>query len=486
MYLGIDLGTSGVKTLLLNETQDVMAEASSPLMVSRPQPLWSEQHPADWWAAVNNCVQQLKKNFSAEFSNIKTIGLSGQQHGAVLLDKKQNVLRPAILWNDGRAHAECLSLAEKVPDFANITGNLIMPGFTAPKIVWVAKHEPSIFRETQTILLPKDYIRFCLSGDLATDMSDASGTSWLNVKQRDWSDKMLAACHLTRQHMPTLFEGTDMTGTVSRAIANDWGISPQTHIAGGGGDNAASAISMQVIQSGRAFLSLGTSGVFFVATDHYSQNANSSLHTFCHCLPTRWHAMSVHLSAAACLEWAKILFQERTIHQLIEEAATLSNPETPVIFLPYLSGERTPHNNPHAKGLFFGMTHETTRADLIRAILEGVAFAFADGQDAILNAGVVIEETNVTGGGAASEFWGTLLASILNRPLTYRHQGATGAALGAAQLAWLATNQKHPENSFNLSKIEKIIFPQENKKDFYQAKREKFRKLYHHTQTLLD
>ncbi len=483
-YLGIDLGTSGVKVVLMNAQHTVLAEAASPLTVSRPHPLWSEQHPHDWWAALENAAATLKENFPREFAAIRAIGLSGQQHGAVLLDNQQRVLRPAILWNDGRAFAECRELAERVPAYADITGNLIMPGFTAPKLRWVAQHEAHIFQQIDKVLLPKDYLRLRLCGERISDMSDAAGTSWLNVAERDWSDDMLAACDLTRAHMPSLVEGNAVTGTLNREIAERWGLSPATQIVGGAGDNAASAISMNVIREGSAFLSLGTSGVFFVSSKKYRANPAGAVHTFCHCVPMHWHHMSVHLSATACLDWCRDIWQEKNMAGLLKEVEqhTVANPD--LIFLPYLSGERTPHNNPHAKGAFFGMTHKTTRADLLRAVLEGVTFAFADGQASMQAADIAIGEVSVTGGGAQNHFWGQMLASTLNRPLVYRQHRSVGAALGAARLAWLALHPCDPDSAFALPAIENTFQPDAAQVEFYQRKQKLFQNLYQNTHSL--
>lgn len=484
MYLGIDLGTSSVKCVLLDEEQNVIAQSSESLTVSQPKPLWSEQNPDEWWQATCRAVNTLKNQHQKVFSNLKAIGLSGQQHGATLLDAQHRVLRPAMLWNDGRAFLECDILAERVPYYSNIIGSRLMPGFTAPKLEWVARNEPEIFKQIAKILLPKDYLRFKITGEFASDLSDASGTAWLNIASRTWSDEMLSASHLTNSHMPTLFEGSEITGKVSAKVAAEWDVSTNTVVVGGGGDNPAAAISMNVIQSGSAFLSIGTSGVYFVSSDTYQFNPRDGVHTFCHCLPKRWHHMSVHLSAASCLTWLANILNENDVAKLSREAEAQSRLDHTVMFLPYLSGERTPHNNPHAQGVLFGMTHTSSRADLTRAVMEGVGFAFADGQDAILQAGVEIKDVSVVGGGAQSYFWGHILASILNKPLIYRSNRDVGAALGAARLAWLAINPSDPEQAFVTQPIERIIEPDMNHVNYYQEKHWKFKKLYQSTKEL--
>jgi xylulokinase len=479
MYLGIDLGTSSVKVVLLNDEQEVIGQHSQPLTVSQPKPLWSEQDPEHWWQATREAMRQLKKQYSKSLGAVKAIGLSGQQHGATLLDKSQKVLRPAMLWNDGRAMAQCKTLS-LVDNHADITGSAIMAGFTAPKVLWVSEHEPEIFKQIDKVLLPKDYLRLRMTGDYATDLSDASGTAWLDVGKRNWSDAMLAATGLTQDHMPKLHEGSQITGTLSASIANEWGMQANTVVVGGGGDNPAGAISMNVIKPGSAFLSLGTSGVYFVASHSYQPNAAGGIHTFCHCLPEQWHYMSVHLSAASCLSWLANTLQVASTKELLLEAEKnfTTDSHSPVIFLPYLSGERTPHGNPHAKGLFFGMTHSTNRSDLTRAVLEGVAFAFADGQDAMLQANVVIDDVSVVGGGAKSLFWGKILAAALQRPLNYRVNREVGSALGAARLGFIAANNLDPLTAFVMPPVETVIEPDPELVNAYVKKQQVFRKLY--------
>jgi xylulokinase len=485
MYLGIDLGTSSVKVVLLNDEQEVIGQHSQPLTVSQPKPLWSEQDPDHWWQATCDAMQHLKSTHRVLLSGVKAIGLSGQQHGATLLDKTHQVLRPAMLWNDGRAMSQCKTLGARVDGHADVIGSAIMPGFTAPKVLWVAENEPEIFKKTTKVLLPKDYLRLKMTGDYATDLSDASGTSWLDVKQRAWSDAMLTACELSQDNMPALFEGSAITGVVSASLAKEWGISVNTVVVGGGGDNPAGAISVNVIKPGSAFLSIGTSGVYFVASSSYSPNSAGGVHTFCHCLPNQWHYMSVHLSAASCISWLASTLQVDAQQLLIEAEKDFTH-NTNVIFLPYLSGERTPHINPYAKGIFFGMTHTTTRADLTRAVLEGVAFAFADGQDAMLQANVVIDDVSVVGGGAKSLFWGKILAAALQRPLIYRANREVGAALGAARLGFLAANNTDPQTAFTMPPIENVIEPDPALMDSYVKKQQTFRNLYHRLEDMFE
>ncbi|KPC52178.1 xylulokinase [Amantichitinum ursilacus] len=440
MFIGIDLGTSSTKAILLDRHGQALTSASAPLQVSRPHPLWSEQAPADWWSACNAAISTLVQQAAAlgiPASDIEAIGLTGQMHGATLLDGDGQVLRPAILWNDGRAFAECAELESLVPQSRQITGNLMMPGFTAPKLKWVARHEPDIFARVAIVLLPKDYLRYQLTGDFATDLSDAAGTLWLDVARRDWSDEILAATGLTRAHMPKLYEGNQITGHLKPELAAQWGLRSVPVIAGAS-DNAAGAIGVGIVTPGQAMLSLGTSGVYFAASDGYHANPEGAVHSFCHALPHTWHLMSVMLSAAACLDFTAGLTGFADVAALLEAAERRSIDDQTPLFLPYLSGERTPHNNPEAQGVFFGLTGSTRAADLANATLEGVGLGLADGVDALESTGVVPTEVTVIGGGSRSAYWVQMLSDVLNRPLVCREGGEVGPALGAARLAHLA------------------------------------------------
>jgi len=474
VYLGIDIGTSSVKAVLVDERGAIAALAADALQVSRPAPGFSEQSPQDWWRATVNAVRGLP---SASRAAVRAVGLSGQMHGATLLDGEDRPLRPAILWNDGRSAQECLELERRVPDSRAITGNIMMPGFTAPKLLWVSRHEPDVFRRTACVLLPKDYVRLKLTGEKISDMSDASGTGWLNVGRRDWSDAMLGATGLDRKHMPKLSEGTSPAGTVSAEAAAELGL-PRAVVAGGAGDNAASAAGLGVVAPGQAFLSLGTSGVLFVVTDRFRPNAERAAHAFCHCLPGRWHQMSVMLSASATLDWAARLAGEGDLARLVAAAKDRGLTRQAPFFLPYLSGERTPHNDPQARGVYFGIGADSTAADLTLAVLEGVAFAFADGLDVLLEAGSTVGEISVTGGGARLPFWGELIAAALNRPLSYRQGSEVGAALGAARLARLAEGGERAEDVCVAPPLDKRVEPDPALAALLAARRATFVRLY--------
>lgn len=476
MYIGIDLGTSGVKTLLLDERGELLVSRTEPLSVSRPQPLWSEQDPEMWWQATDRAMRALAQQCSLH--EVRAIGLSGQMHGATLLDKQHNVLRPAILWNDGRCGEECRWLDEQVPQARSITGNLIMPGFTAPKLVWVARHEPAIFSQVDKVLLPKDYLRLRLTGEFASDMSDAAGTLWLDVARRDWSDDMLSACQLSRDNMPALFEGCAITGELRPEIAKSWGMATVPVVAGGG-DNAAGAVGVGIVNPGQAMLSLGTSGVYFAVSDGFLSHPERAVHSFCHALPQRWHLMSVMLSAASCLDWAAHLTGMSSVTELINAARHASDAAGPVWFLPYLSGERTPHNNPQAKGAFFGLTHQHGKAELARAVLEGVGFGLAEGMEVVHACGIRPDSVTLIGGGARSAYWRQMLADISGQTLDYRTGGDVGPALGAARLAQVALNPQSELNSLLPDlPLEQRHTPDRARHQQYLARRQTFSALY--------
>ena len=474
MFLGIDIGTSGVKAVLMDESGAVADQASAPLQVSRPRPGWSEQAPADWCQATNIAVASLDANLRRA---VRAVGLSGQMHGATALDASDRPLRPAILWNDGRSAAECAALEAAVPPSRRITGNIAMPGFTAPKLLWLKKFEPDIFAAIRTVLLPKDYVRLTLTGEKATDLSDAAGTLWVDVARRSWSDEMLSATGLTQAHMPRLCEGPEVTGQIRPEVATAWGLSCVPVVAGGG-DNAAGAIGVGVVQPGEAFISLGTSGVLFVATETFVPNPERAVHAFCHALPKRWHLMTVMLSAASTLDWAARLTGNKDAATLlghVEARASLGGPE---IFLPYLSGERTPHNDPHARGVFFGLSHDSDAAALGQAALEGVAFAFADGLDALREIGTHITQISLIGGGARSSWWGRILAAALDRVLIVREGAEYGPAFGAARLAQLGVTNATVETVCTAPPVRAVIEPDRHDVAALAPKRARFGRLY--------
>jgi xylulokinase len=482
MYLGIDLGTSGVKLLLLDEHHHVVAVTDAALAVSRPRLQWSEQHPNDWWAALDAAMRELRVRAPAAMAGVRAIGLSGQMHGAVLLDRDLQVLRPAILWNDLRCAAECLELETAVPTSRRITGNLAMPGFTAPKLLWLRKHEPEVFARTRSVLLPKDWLRLRLSGELASDMSDASGTLWLDVAQRRWSTEMLEACGLDIGAMPRLVEGNQSAGSLRREVAAAWGLTGGIPIAGGGGDNAASAVGVGAVDAGQGFVSLGTSGVVFEVTDSFRSAPERAVHAFAHALPLRWHQMAVMLSAASALSWASRLTGAGSEASLAAAAEGLNAVQraTAPIFLPYLGGERTPHNDARASGVLMGLRHGHGAADIGYAVMEGVAFGLADGLAAMHDGAPHADAPALAlvGGGARSPLWAQLVATALGRVLERHDSSAAAAALGAARLAWMADGAASSQVVASRLSAPRRFEPAAGETDMLAERQARFRSLY--------
>ncbi|HKB85846.1 MAG TPA: xylulokinase [Ignavibacteriaceae bacterium] len=448
-FLGLDVGTTGAKAILVNESGKAAATASSGYSMFNPKPLWSEQNPEDWWKAVQTSFKNIIAG-GIEPGQIKGIGLTGQMHGLVLLDKEGKVLRPCIMWNDQRTSGECEEITSKIgfENLLKITGNAVLPGFTAPKIIWVRKYEKAVYEKAQHILLPKDYIRFCLTGEFAMDVSDASGTSLLDVNKRDWSDLILSKLDIPRSWLPPVFESTAITGKLSKKAAHLTGLKAGTPVAAGAGDQAAGGIGTGTIKNGIASVVLGTSGVVFAHTDKLTIEPQGRLHSFCHASTGTWHVMGVTLSAAGSLRWFRDTFCESEIeeaHKLksdIYNILTRKADEVPagsegLIFLPYLSGERTPYPDPNAKGTFTGISVRHNKDHFIRSVLEGVAYSLKDCLSLISNIGVDIKEIRISGGGAKSKLWKQILADVFNIELVTLNS-TEGAPYGAALLAAVA------------------------------------------------
>lgn len=462
MYIGLDLGTSGLKGVLMDESQEVVAEATAPLKVSRPAEGHSEQAPADWIAAAETVFDQLAAH---GLSTVRGIGLSGQMHGATLLDASDEVLRPCILWNDTRSHQEAAEL-DGDPMFRRLTGNIVFPGFTAPKILWVARHEPHIRDKIAKVLLPKDYLRLWLTGDHVGEMSDAAGTSWLDTGTRDWSDDLLAATGLSRANMPRLVEGSEVSGTLRDGLASRWGMAKGVVVAGGGGDNAASGVGVGVVRAGEAFVSLGTSGVLFAANDGYQPDPDTAVHTFCHALPNTWHQMGVILACTDALNWfAQLAGSDAAT--LTSDLGGLKAPGK-TLFLPYLGGERTPLNSASIRGAFLGLEHATDRVAATRAVLEGVTFAFRDSRDALAATGTRLERLLAVGGGSRSDYWLKAIATALDCPVQVPVAGDFGGAFGAARLALMAATGAGAEIA-SLPRIAREISPDASLRDAFDA-----------------
>ena len=471
MFLGLDLGTSGLKALLIDEAEAIIGEATAPLTVSRPRSGWSEQDPSAWIATAEAVLDALAA--SHDLSAVRGIGLSGQMHGATLLDTADNILRPCLLWNDTRAHVEAAEF-DADAEWRRISGNIVFPGFTAPKVEWVRRTEPELFDRLAKVLLPKDYLRLWLTGEHVSDMSDAAGTSWLDVGARDWSGALLSRSGLGRGTMPRLVEGAAPSGELRRALAERWGLSAGVVVAGGGGDNAASALGAGVTDEGAAFISLGTSGVLFAATDEYRPRPETAVHTFCHALPGRWHQMGVILSATDALNWFAALTGTEA-GALTRDLGPLQAPG-PTTFLPYLGGERTPHNDAAARGAFVGLEHATDTAAAARAVLEGVAFAFRDCRDALAATGTCIERALTIGGGARSEYWLSAIATALGTPFDVPAAGEFGAAMGAARLGRMAVTGDH---STTPPPVTRTVAPEPALADAFDHAHARYRAAYH-------
>ena len=482
MFLGLDLGTSGVKALLVDGEQRIVGTVTVPLSVQRPAPGHSEQDPEDWWQACLQAVDALGREHGRALATVEGIGLAGQMHGAVLLDDARRALRPAILWNDTRSEAECAELERAFPGLRQVAGNIAMPGFTAPKLLWVRRHQPGVFARTRTVLLPKAYLRMRLAGELLEDMSDAAGTLWLDVGARDWSDEALAATGLSRATMPGLVEGSSAAGRLSAELAARWGMATAPVIAGGAGDNAGGAVGIGAIKPGDAFISLGTSGVVFATTSGFRPWPQAAVHAFCHALPGLWHQMGVTLSAASSLSWWAGV-AGRSEAELIGEIDEPSAP-SPAVFLPYLGGERTPHNDGGRRAAFTSLGHGCDRAAMTQAVLEGVAFSLADCVAALADSGTVIAEASVIGGGARSEVWLRILASALGIELRRLEDAEHGVAFGAARLGRLAATGEAPETICLPPMTTEIVSPEPELRQAYAERLAAFRRAARATASL--
>ncbi|WFU47104.1 xylulokinase [Sinorhizobium terangae] len=476
MYLGLDLGTSGVKAMLIDGEQKIIGSASGALDVSRPHPGWSEQDPADWIRATEEAIAGLKTAHPDALAAVRGIGLSGQMHGATLLDENDAVLRPCILWNDTRSFRQAAVL-DSDPQFRALTGNIVFPGFTAPKLAWVRENEPEIFTKVRWVLLPKDYLRLWLTGEHMSEMSDSAGTSWLDTGKRKWSEGLLAATHLEERQMPDLVEGTDSAGSLRPKLASRWGMGAGVVVAGGAGDNAASACGMGTVAEGQAFVSLGTSGVLFAANASYLPNPESAVHAFCHALPNTWHQMGVILSATDALNWHSGVTGKSAAELTSELGDVLKAPGS-VTFLPYLSGERTPHNDAAIRGAFAGLGHESSRAVLTQAVLEGVSFAIRDSLEALRAAGTRLQRVTAIGGGSRSRYWLKSIATALNLPVDLPADGDFGAAFGAARLGLIAATGADPVATCFAPATAETIAPEASLVSAYEDAYQRYRRLY--------
>jgi xylulokinase len=437
-FLGIDISTTGSKAIVIDERGAIRAAASSPHTLQSPQPLWSEQDPGQWWEAASASVRAALEQAGLAGDNIAAVGLTGQMHGLVLLDEAGEVLRPAILWNDQRTQAQCDEIHARIgkEKFIQITGNVALTGFTAPKILWVQENEPEVYARIAHVLLPKDFVRYKLTGDMAMDKADGAGTVLMDLKARHWSSEILQALDISANWMPELYEGPEITGTVTSEAADRTGLPAGIPVVAGGGDQAAQAVGVGAIHEGIVALTLGTSGVVFATTSSPFIEPEGRLHAFCHSVPDRWHLMGVMLSAAGSLRWYRDTFAPGMDYdRLLEPAAEIAPGAEGLLFLPYLTGERTPYPDPLARGAFVGLTVRHTMPHLTRAVLEGVAFGLRDSFELMKNTGLAsIDQVRISGGGAKSLLWQQILADVFDSELVTVNT-TEGAAYGAALLA---------------------------------------------------
>ncbi len=437
VLVGVDVGTSGTRALAVTADGELVAEATRPHELLTPRPGWTEQRPAEWWEATKGVLRDVA---AAAGDDIVGLGVTGQMHGSVFLDAAGEVIRPALLWNDQRTADECDEITERVGEarLLELAGNPALTGFQAPKILWLARHEPEAHARVASVLLPKDYVRFELTGERATDASDAAGTLLLDVRARDWSDEILDVLEIPREWLPKVFEGPEATGTVRDEVADELGLPRGLPVAAGGGDNAAAAVGVGVVREGSVSTSIGTSGVLFAHRDEFTPDPSGRVHAFCHAVPDAFHLMAVTLSAGGSLSW----WRERLgagagFGELIDEASPVEPGSEGLLFLPYLTGERSPHLDPHARGGFVGLTVRHGRAHMTRAVMEGVAFSMRDGLEIMRGLGTPDDDMRAVGGGARSPLWLRLQADVYGRPIR-RTEVDEGPAYGAALLGGAA------------------------------------------------
>jgi len=477
MFLGLDCGTSGLKALLTDASGDTVASAARAYSPDRPRRGWSEQNPNDWLAAMAGAIVEIRDAAGKALGALRAIGFSGQMHGAVLLDRADKPVRPAILHNDGRAFREADELARDHPDLARLVGVKAMPGFTGPKLKWIARNEPDRRRLVHSILSPKDYLRLFLSGELGSDMSDAAGTWLLDEAKRAWSPKAFAACDADPAWAPPLFEGSALAGQIRPEAADALDLPRGVLLAAGGGDAAVGAVGLGAIAPGEAFISLGTATQLIVATGRYMSAPEKLVHSFAHALPNRWYAMAAMLNGAGALAFAGRLLGTSPDALEREAADGYSGPGA-LLFLPYLSGERTPLDDANARGVLFGMSETSSRADVTRAVMEGVALTLADAGDCLAAAGAKIERVGLIGGGAKSALWTRMIAAATGFTVVRMKGGETGPAYGAARLARMAATGEPAEIVCTKPEIADVTEPDPDLAAKFTAQRERFKTLY--------
>jgi xylulokinase len=483
LLLGLDISTTGAKALLIDAKGNVVSSATTPLTLSTPRPLWSEQDPLEWWAGISDSIQDALARAGADGSVVAAVGLTGQMHGLVMLDEDGDVLRPAILWNDQRTGPQCDEIRERVGKerLIQITGNDALTGFTAPKILWVQENEPEIYERTRHILLPKDYIRYRLTGEYAVDRAGGSGTILFDLKERTWSSEVCDALDIPAEWLPPTYEGPQITGQVSAGAADETGLAAGTPVVGGGGDQAAQAVGVGAVEPGIIALTLGTSGVVFATTEEPLVEPEGRLHAFCHAVPGHWHFMGVMLSAAGSLQWYRDTFApEAEFDSLTLEAASIPPGSEGLLFLPYLTGERTPYPDPLARGAWVGLTTRHERAHVSRSVLEGVAFGIKDSFTLIQEAGLGgIRQVRISGGGSKSPTWRQIIADVLDVELVTVNT-TEGAAFGAALLAGVGAGMYDdvPSATRAMIKVTGRTSPERKAADVYPDYYARYRALY--------
>jgi xylulokinase len=476
VLVGLDVGTGGARAVAVNDSGEIVTEASSEYPLHTPRPGWTEQDPEDWWEGAKEVLAKV----AAEAGEVGGIGLTGQMHGSVFLDGSDHIIRPALLWNDQRTQAQCDRITQVVGEerLISISGNPALTGFQAPKIVWLRDEEPENYEQVSRVLLPKDYVRLRLTGEYATDASDAAGTLLLDMRARDWSGEILNALEIPRDWMPNVYEGPENTGALRESVAEELGLPPGIPVAAGGGDNAAAAVGTGIVGPGLVNSSVGTSGVLFAHADEFNPDPSGRLHAFCHAVPGAYHLMGVTLSAGGSLSWWRETLGG-DYDELVEAASEVPPGSEGLVFLPYLSGERTPHLDPKARGAFFGLTARHGDAHMTRAVMEGVTFSLRDSLEIMRDLGVPIDDVRATGGGARSELWRQLQADIYATPIR-RTVADEGPAYGAALLAGVAsgTYADVREATSVVELRQEVTEPAPERSKIYEEYYEIYRSLY--------
>lgn len=490
--LGLDIGTSGVKALLIDDSGKTLASATAEYPLSTPHPNWAEQEPSDWWKGTVEVIRNILARSGVRAADIRGIGLSGQMHSLVLLDKQNQVLRPSILWCDTRTDRECVQITEQIgrEKLRNLVSNPALEGFTLPKIIWVRNHEPEVYRKIHTFLLPKDYIRFLLTGEIAMEVSDAAGTLMFDVSHRTWSVELVKALNIPPEWLPPVFESIDVCGRVTRAIEQLTGLKEGTPVVGGGADNPCGAVGTGVVKQGRVLASIGTSGVVFAFSDQVRVEPGMKVHTFCHSVPGAWYLMGVVLMAGGALRWYRDTFAQeemalartagRDVYDILTEGASAVAPGSEgLFFLPYLAGERTPHQSASARGAFIGATIRHTRKHFTRAVLEGITFGMKDSLAIMEGLGVDIQQIRLTGGGAKSAFWRRLQANVYGREVALVN-ASEGPAFGAALLAGAGTKvySNLVDAVENAVKVTETVSPEKDEVERYAGLFSIYQELY--------